>query len=139
MIGRNLRARALPVAALLAAATIAATAAASPRGHEPGFVVHNLVSNQSGVADHTDAHLVNAWGLAASAGSPWWVADNQPDGLATVYDSTGAAFPPPPASPLVVGVPTNPTGTVASTDSAFSVGTGASAGPSRFLFATEHG
>jgi uncharacterized protein (TIGR03118 family) len=137
MIGPNLRARALPLAALLVAAVIAAgVAAAAPREHDQSFVVTRLVSNQSGVAAHVDGNLVNAWGLAASATSPWWVADNEPS-LATVYDATGAGFPA--ASPIVVGVPTNPTGAVASSDSAFSVGTGASAGPSRFLFATEHG
>src|SRR5262249_15417877 len=127
------------VVALGAVLVLVAAAAAASRRHEPSFVVHNLVSNQPGVADHTDGNLQNAWGLAASAGSPWWVADNHSD-LATVYNATGTPFPPPPAPmPLVVSVPSAPTGPVASTDSAFVVGTGASAGPSRFIFSTETG
>src|SRR5256885_9376967 len=37
-----------------------------------------------------DAGLVNAWGLVASATSPWWVADNGAD-LSTLYNgNTGA-------------------------------------------------
>ena len=134
---KSLRARLLLLAAALAVALLAAVSAAgAPNDHDQAFVVHNLVSNQPGVADHTDGHLANAWGLAASATSPWWVADNHTD-LSTVYDATGAGFPA--ASPLVVSVPTAPTGLVASTDSAFVVGTGPTAGPSRFIFSTEDG
>jgi hypothetical protein len=33
----------------------------------------NLVSDLPGVAARTDANLINAWGLARSATSPWWV------------------------------------------------------------------
>ena len=132
----SLPTRLLALAAALAAVLTAVAAAGAAARHEPSFVVHDLVSNQSGVADHTDGNLVNAWGLAASATSPWWVADNGAD-VATVYDSTGAGFPA--ASPLVVSVPSKPTGLVASTDAAFVVGTGASAGPSRFVFSTETG
>ena len=99
-------------AALAAVLTAVATAGATSRDHEPSFVVHNLVSNQAGVADNTDANLRNAWGLAASAGSPWWVADNGAD-VSTLYNATGTPFPPPPASPLVVSVPSAPTGLVA--------------------------
>src|SRR5262245_39061207 len=131
----TLRTRLSALAAVLAALLAVAAAGAAGR-HEPGLVVHDLVSNQSGVADHTDGNLRNAWGLAASATSPWWVADNGAD-VATVYDSTGAGFPA--ASPIVVSVPSAPTGLVASTDSAFVVGTGATAGPSRFIFSTETG
>src|SRR6267378_8655132 len=40
------------------------------------YSVHPLVSNVAGAASHTDSDLVNAWGLTASATSPWWVADN---------------------------------------------------------------
>jgi uncharacterized protein (TIGR03118 family) len=139
MIGHGPRARGpLLAAALALAALVAGAALGAPGGHGGTFTVHNLVSDQSGVADHTDGNLQNAWGLAASATSPWWIADNH-SSLATVYDSTGGPFPPPPAAPLVVSVPSDPTGLVASTDSAFSVGTGASAGPSRFIFSTEDG
>ncbi len=47
----------------------------------------DLVGDQAGAA-HTDANLVNAWGLAFNPAGPAWVAANG-SGLAQVYDSTG--------------------------------------------------
>jgi uncharacterized protein (TIGR03118 family) len=47
-----------------------------------GFVQTNLAS------DATDAHLVNAWGLNATGGSPWWIGANG-SGLALIYTGTG--------------------------------------------------
>ena len=42
-----------------------------------GYLVHNLVadaaSTASPAADFIDLRLVNPWGLAASATSPFWV------------------------------------------------------------------
>jgi uncharacterized protein (TIGR03118 family) len=138
----------LRVRALLAAVGVAVFALVAVGGagaHRPAhmntknrFIVQDLVSDQPGVAVHTDSNLVNAWGLAASAGSPWWVADNGTN-VSTVYDASGNAFPPPPAAPLAVGVSSAPTGAVASTDSAFVVGAGQSAGPAKFIFDTEDG
>jgi len=50
----------------------------------------NLVSNQVNEhAPNTDPLLVNAWGLARSATSPWWLSDNL-SGWSTLYDATGA-------------------------------------------------
>src|ERR1700722_17940349 len=49
----------------------------------------NLDSNTSGGAESTDPQLVNAWGLARSSGSTWWVSD-EATGLATLYDGPGA-------------------------------------------------
>jgi uncharacterized protein (TIGR03118 family) len=63
------------------------------------FLVHNLVSDQAGVADHTDKNLVNAWGNAFSATSPFWVADTG-TGLSTLYDGTGT-----PNASIVVSIP----------------------------------
>ena len=49
----------------------------------------NLVSNQVDEhAPNTDPLLVNAWGLARSATSPWWVSDNL-SGWSTLCDGTG--------------------------------------------------
>jgi hypothetical protein len=57
-------------------------AAAAPQAVSTAHVIqHNLVSNLPGIADHQDPNLVNCWGLARSAGSPWWVADN---GIVTI-------------------------------------------------------
>jgi uncharacterized protein (TIGR03118 family) len=89
----------------------------------------NLVSNQSGAAQAMDANLVNAWGIARSATSPWWVSDNG-TGKATVYNSTTGA------TLLTVTVPGAPTGMVANGTHGFSILGGA---PARFLFASEDG
>jgi len=73
--------------------------------------------------------LVNAWGLAASSTSPWWVADNGTN-VSTLYDATGNP------RPLIVNVPGAPTGTVFYGGAGFVV-TGA--GSARFIFAAEDG
>src|SRR3974377_1275322 len=59
-----------------------------------GYYVHNLVSDQAGMADFTDPHLVNAWGLATTAASPFWACDAG-TGLSAVYlasNTRGAAL-----------------------------------------------
>ena len=89
----------------------------------------NLVSNQAGAAAKMDANLVNAWGIARSATSPWWVSDNG-TGKSTVYNSTTGA------TLLTVTVPGAPTGMVVNGTLGFSVLGGA---PARFLFASEDG
>jgi uncharacterized protein (TIGR03118 family) len=86
------------------------------------YTVHPLASNVAGMAPHTDPNLVNAWGLTAGPTSPWWVADNGTN-LSTLYRQDGSVVP------LVVQVPTKPTGTVF-------WATGARA---RFVFTTEAG
>src|SRR5436190_3020769 len=40
------------------------------------YTQHNLVSDGAVPADHLDPNMVNAWGLAASPTSPWWISDN---------------------------------------------------------------
>jgi hypothetical protein len=125
--------------AIAAAALIAAALAAGGQAAERNsYIVHNLVSDQPGVADHLDTNLVNAWGFDARPTSPWWVADNGSD-VSTLYNAAGVAFPPPPASPLVVQVPHAPTGLVANPGSSFAVQLGSASGPALFLFSTEEG
>jgi uncharacterized protein (TIGR03118 family) len=123
----------------LAAIALVVVALATPADAAPKntYVPHNLVSDQAGRADHVDPNLTNAWGLAARAGSPWWVADNGTD-KATVYTADGAAFAPS-RPPLVVGVPNAPTGEVANDGSSFALTGGGASGPALFLFATEEG
>jgi hypothetical protein len=41
------------------------------------YTVINLVSNQAGVAAHQDPSLVNAWGIAFSPTSPFWISDER--------------------------------------------------------------
>jgi uncharacterized protein (TIGR03118 family) len=119
-----------------------------------GYVQTNLVSNGAVPAAHTDANLVNPWGISFIPGaSPFWVSDNNA-GVATLYDGTGVAFPSP-ATPLVVDIPspTDPTmggatgtpdGQVAnltlfSGSPEFFLGPGGAFGPALFIFATEDG
>ena len=123
-----MRTRRILIAAALVAVAAAALAAATPAAERNAYVQHNLVSDGSAPADHTDSHLVNAWGLTSLPGSPWWVADNQTN-VSTLHGADGT-----PRS-LVVSVPNNPTGAVSNTGSSFVVGSG----PALFLFATEEG
>jgi uncharacterized protein (TIGR03118 family) len=124
---------AMTAAGLLATiCTVAAFAAGASATSGNAYVVHNLVSDQAGVADRTDPNLVNAWGLTSLPGSPWWVADNGTD-VSTLYQADGTP------RPLVVQVPNAPTGAASNTGSSFVVGEGANSGPALFLFATEEG
>jgi uncharacterized protein (TIGR03118 family) len=117
--------RLLLVVVVLVVAAPARAWAASPNR----YVVHNLTSDQPGVADNQDQNLVNAWGLTAGPTTPWWVADNGSD-LSTLYNAAGMP------QALVVSVPGAPTGAVFNgTAGPFPVG-GANA---RFIFATESG
>jgi len=110
------------------------------------FMQTDLVSNLAGQAPVTDAHLVNAWGLAHTAAGPWWVADNH-SGVSTVYDGNGTPFPV--GSPLIVTIPppngsapgaqAAPTGMVVNTTSDFVVSQGGASAPALFIFATEDG
>jgi uncharacterized protein (TIGR03118 family) len=105
------------------------------------YVQTNLVSDVPGLAAHTDPDLVNAWGIARSATSPWWVNDNG-TGKSTLYNQTGTklslvvTIPPPPGSTD----PSTPTGMVFNGGTGFVVtGTSGGSGPARFIFATEDG
>jgi uncharacterized protein (TIGR03118 family) len=79
-----------------------------------------------------DPNLINSWGIARSATSPWWVA-NADSGTSTLYDGAGGV------QSLVVKVPGNPTGIVFNGGSSFVISDGTSSGPARFLFASEDG
>src|SRR6266566_296664 len=80
----------------------------------------NLVSDLPGVAQFLDPNLVNPWGISESAGSPFWISDNNA-GVSTLYNAPGANNTPVSINPLVVSIPTPgdplgssgaPTGTV---------------------------
>jgi uncharacterized protein (TIGR03118 family) len=88
---------------LVATLALFAALAGSASGAKPNaYVVTNLASNVPGLAENTNPNVVNAWGLDASATSPWWIADNGTD-LATVHLASGAALA---LSPAVPGGPT---------------------------------
>jgi len=123
----------LPVlaVAILAAAALVAVA---PAAEDNAYVVHNIISNVPGAADHPDANLENGWGLDAGPTSPWWVADNGTD-RSTLYTAGGTIVP------LVVTVDGGPTGLVFNSGLATSFFV-AKAGVSRranFLFSSEDG
>ena len=117
-----------------------------PEEHAQGAVYRrvNLVSDIAGVARFTDPNLVNPWGLAFSATSPFWVADNG-SGVSTLYNGRGQAFPV--AAPLVVTIPSpthptgggTPTGLVFNGTGEFVVKANDKSGSPPFLFATEDG
>jgi uncharacterized protein (TIGR03118 family) len=108
--------------------------AATPAANS--YVQHNLVADQTGVADVTDPHLVNPWGISESAASPFWISDNH-TGLTTLYNGSGAI------TPLVVTVAapagtsvSAPTGQVFNNTTVFLLANGK---PASFIFVTEDG
>ena len=99
------------------------------------YQLKNLVSNQIKAAKFSDPLQVNGWGLARSAGSPFWVSD-QGSGWSTIYTGAGVK------EGLVVSVPSfdgagpgQPTGIVANGSADFQIG----GWPTFFLFATLDG
>jgi uncharacterized protein (TIGR03118 family) len=126
--------RALAVVVLVLALAAAAPSAAAPPGN--AYAVTPLVSDVQGAAPNFDPHLVNGWGLARSATSPWWVADNETN-LSSLYTGSGTVQA---LAPTVEG---GPTGVVfAGIAGNFLVGTTASPttlAPAAFIFASEDG
>lgn len=127
------------LAATLAAAFLAVGAApAAPPGNH--YTVTPLASDVPGLAPTTDPNLQNTWGLARSATSPWWIANNA-TASTSVY--TGAGTRVDIGGVAAQGVPGDPTGAVFSGIAGqFQVGTTASPttlGPSNFIFDSEDG
>jgi uncharacterized protein (TIGR03118 family) len=95
---------------------------------ENAYLVRNLVSDIPDLADHSDSHLVGAWGISESPTSPFWISDAGA-GSTTLYDSNGNVIP------LVVGIPASkggsgagvPTGTVWNGTTGFQVASGKAA------------
>jgi uncharacterized protein (TIGR03118 family) len=110
---------------------------------QTSYLRTNLVSDISGVANFTDANLVNPWGIVnAGDTGPIWISDNG-TGVSTLYTGEGVALslvvtiPTPPNSPK--GAVAAPTGVVFNSTGSFVVSAGGNSGPSRFIFATEDG
>jgi len=87
--------RTLSAAAVIALCVTVASAVRAEDGEEPArgpnrYVVTNVTADLSGMAQHTDPVLQNAWGVAFTPGaSPFWIADNA-TGCSTLYDGQGA-------------------------------------------------
>ena len=118
---------------LLAASIAAATAfVSSPASAISIYVENKLISDIPG-ANLLSPDVVNPWGLARSAGSPWWLAENGTN-LATLHDGTGAER----ASPKVAIPGGAPTGVVNnSTASSFNLPN--NGGKASFIFSSEVG
>src|SRR5260370_24401018 len=109
----------------------------------------NLVSDIAGMAPVFDPNLKKPWGLTRSAGSPFWVGNNN-SGTSALYDGQGSPFPPKQnGGPLVVTVPPRgfapgtqsaPTGVVFNGSPAdFLLVAGKPGTQAIFIFATEDG
>lgn len=107
-----------------------------------GYLARNLISDQAGTADLTDPNLVNGWGIAITAASPFWICDGG-TGLSTVYTASATTFA---ISATKAAIPPSSnggnkvcTGIVAnSVTTAFLVGPAPGRNAS-FIFATEGG
>ena len=119
--------------------TTAGSHAAAPDQNAPlltnNYKQTNLVSDIPGAAKLIDSKLINPWGLAQSATSPFWVSNNGTS-VATLYggDVGGGPFS---KNALTVSIPGNlPTGTVFNGSSDFVITAGGGTGPARFIFAS---
>ena len=111
----------------------AATASASP------YQQTNLVSDVPGLAQLTDANLVNPWGMAFSATSPFWMS-NQGTNTSTLYRVTNGVVSKVALTvtiPTTSGGPQGPTGQVANTAGAGTFAVGGTA--ASFIFANLNG
>lgn len=129
------------LAATIATALLAAAGTqAAPLGKNKQYTVTPLASDVPGLAPATDANLKNTWGLARSATSPWWIANNG-SASASVYNGAGALVQI--GGLNAQGVPGDPTGAVFSgIPGQFEVGTTASPttlAASNFVFDSEDG
>ena len=112
-------------------------------GMGTGYVATNLVSDVNTSSNpyssaHTDANLVNAWGIAFNPQGFVWVADNATS-MSTLYDGSGVPQSLVVAIPAGTAGPAKPTGIVFSASQDFQVSQGGVAGASRFVFAGEAG
>jgi len=102
------------------------------------FTQTNLVSDVPGMAQTTDANLVNPWGMALGTNSGLWVAENG-TGMAESFDGTGQ----PVQTAVTISAPsggsTAPTGVATNATNGFVISSGGKSAPSTELFATEDG
>jgi uncharacterized protein (TIGR03118 family) len=122
----------------LASVIVALTCFGSTSLFAQTYVQTNLVSDVPGRAARTDHLLVNPWGIARSATSAWWIADNE-TGVSTIYNGSGVPSQNPPGVQFVVNIPTAPSGsgTASPTGTVFNGSSDFNGG--RFIFATEDG
>jgi len=124
--------RLVVLAALAAAALVAAPVSAANINAQNSYTMTPLISDTGVGGSKVDPNLVNGWGITASGGSPWWVANNGTD-TSTLYRGDGTIVA------RVVSVPGGPTGTVFNGVGTFAVSAGGASASSVFIFANEDG
>jgi uncharacterized protein (TIGR03118 family) len=133
------------MASLFCAASLAACGGGGGGGSSPttqkattGLTDAALVSDGVITAAHTDSNLLNAWGLAAAPGGPFWVADNNSN-KSTIYDGNGNLQSPVVTIPAGINGAANPTGQVYNGTADFVITTSTGSAPAQFIFAGEGG
>lgn len=125
---------------LLFSTVIAFAIAVSSNAYGQHYTRTDLTVDQANVslsAPNHDPNLVNAWGLARSSSSFWWISDNG-TGFSTLYDGTGA----PQQLVVKIPLPKGQSGTAAPTGVVFNFTKGfelAPKTPAVFIFVTEDG
>src|ERR1700739_2288272 len=103
------------------------------------YKVTTLATNQGA---HGDPDLINAWGIAHGAPTPFWISDNMTD-VSTLYTAAGVKLGLRVEIPRAPGAPAGalhgPSGVVFNGSSDFVVANGATSGPSIFIFTTLDG
>ena len=103
------------------------------------YAQHNIISDGSIPADHSDANLVNAWGLVSGPTTPWWISDNGM-GKTTLFNVATNLIQAEFTVPGAGGAQGNPTGVVFNGGTGFVVNNGVgSPSAARFIFASEDG
>jgi uncharacterized protein (TIGR03118 family) len=115
------------------------------REEETSFAQTNLVSDGFVPAVTMDPNLINPWGIAHSATSPFWVSDNGM-GVTTVYTGAGTLVKVGGLDAITIATPpgqtslASPTGDVFNiAGTGFNITSGGHTGSSVFIFATEDG
>jgi uncharacterized protein (TIGR03118 family) len=115
-----------------------------PAQQTTSYTQTNLVSDGSVPAATISDNLINPWGIAHSATSPFWISDNG-TGVTTVYDGAGSLVPIAGHDAITIAAApgedtSSPTGQVFnSAGSGFDVTANGVTASSTFLFATTNG
>lgn len=102
------------------------------------FATRSLVADAGTGAEHVDAKLINAWGIAFNPAGFVWVANNG-SSTSTLYDGNGVPQSLVVAIPPGSAGPSSPTGIVFNSGTTFPVTQNGVTGGSAFIFASENG
>jgi uncharacterized protein (TIGR03118 family) len=136
---RGSRHRGRVALATAAAAALALVGASGPAvahdgqmgHHDHAFQQVNLVSDRPGLAQLTDADVVNPWGIDFGPTTPLWVS-NQGSNTLTLYRGATTAAPTVEKVPLVIKA-SSPTGMLFNPTTKFAIEQGGKTAPATFL------